>query len=48
MLFRSTPLMFAGIIVLSVLGVLFFLVVVLLEYLLMSWQGETGATPETM
>jgi NitT/TauT family transport system permease protein len=44
----NTPLMFAGIIVLSVLGVLFFLLIILLEYLLMSWHAETEATPETM
>jgi NitT/TauT family transport system permease protein len=44
----NTPLMFAGIIVLSVLGVLYFLLIVLLESLLMSWHAETDATPETM
>lgn len=44
----NTPLMFAGIIVLSVLGVLYFLLIVLLELLLMSWHAETDATPETM
>jgi NitT/TauT family transport system permease protein len=44
----NTPLMFAGIIVLSVLGVLYFLLVVLLESFLMSWNAEVGATPETM
>jgi NitT/TauT family transport system permease protein len=44
----NTPLMFAGIIVLSVVGVLFFLAIVLLESLLMSWNADTGATPETM
>jgi len=44
----NTPLMFAGILVLSVLGVLFFLLVVLLESFLMSWNAEVGAPPETM
>jgi NitT/TauT family transport system permease protein len=44
----NTPLMFAGIIVLSVVGVIFFLAIVFLESLLMSWNAETGVTPETM
>jgi NitT/TauT family transport system permease protein len=44
----NTPLMFAGIFVLSAVGVLFFLAIVLLESLLMSWNADTGTTPETM
>lgn len=44
----ETPLMFAGIVVLSVLGVLFFLVILAIEALFMSWQAEIDGTPETM
>jgi NitT/TauT family transport system permease protein len=44
----ETPIMFAGIFVLSALGVLFFLIILLLETILMSWQSEISETPETM
>jgi NitT/TauT family transport system permease protein len=44
----NTPLMFAGIVVLSVVGVSFFLVIVMLESLLMPWNVEVAATPETL
>ena len=44
----ETELMFAGIFVLSALGVALFLAVVLIERLLLSWQAEIEATPETM
>jgi len=44
----ETPVMFAGIFVLSLLGVLFFLVILLLEAVTMSWQTEISETPETM
>jgi NitT/TauT family transport system permease protein len=44
----DTELMFAGIFVLSALGVLFFLAVVLFEWMVLSWQAAIEATPETM
>jgi NitT/TauT family transport system permease protein len=44
----DTELMFAGIFVLSALGVALFLVVVLAERLALSWQSTIVATPETM
>jgi ABC-type nitrate/sulfonate/bicarbonate transport system, permease component len=44
----DTELMFAGIFVLSALGVLFFLAVVWFELLALSWQASIEATPETM
>lgn len=44
----DTELMFAGIYVLSALGVAFFLAVVLLERLALSWQAAIEAPPETM
>jgi NitT/TauT family transport system permease protein len=44
----DTDVMFAGIIVLSVLGMLLFLAVVLLERIFISWQTAVEATPETM
>jgi NitT/TauT family transport system permease protein len=44
----DTPVMFAGIVVLSVLGVAFFLVILLLEAIFMSWQAEIADIPETM
>jgi NitT/TauT family transport system permease protein len=43
----DTELMFAGIFVLSALGVLFFLAVVLVEMALLSWQAAIEGTPET-
>ena len=43
----DTELMFAGIFVLSALGVLFFLAVVAAEHALMSWQAAIEGTPET-
>jgi NitT/TauT family transport system permease protein len=43
----DTELMFAGIFVLSALGVLFFLAVVLVETALLSWQAAIEGTPET-
>jgi NitT/TauT family transport system permease protein len=43
----DTELMFAGIFVLSALGVLFFLAVVLVEMVLLSWQAAIEGTPET-
>lgn len=44
----DTDVMFAGIIVLSVLGMLLFLAVVLLERIFISWQSGVEAAPETM
>jgi NitT/TauT family transport system permease protein len=44
----ETELMFAGIFVLSALGVAFFLAVALLERVTLSWQAAIEATPETM
>ena len=44
----DTDLMFAGIFVLSALGVALFLVVVQLERLLLSWQSAAEAAPATM
>jgi len=44
----ETPVMFAGILVLSLLGVLFFLAILLLEAMIMSWHAEIAETPETM
>lgn len=44
----DTDVMFAGIIVLSVLGMLLFLAVVLVERIFLSWQAAVEATPETM
>ena len=44
----DTDVMFAGIIVLSVLGMLLFLAVVLVERVFLSWQAAVEATPETM
>jgi NitT/TauT family transport system permease protein len=44
----DTPVMFAGIVVLSVLGVAFFLVILALEAIFMSWQTEIAEIPETM
>ena len=43
----DTELMFAGIFVLSALGVLFFLAVVFAEYLMLSWQAAIEETPQT-
>jgi hypothetical protein len=34
--------------VLSLLGVLFFLAILLLEAMIMSWHAEIAETPETM
>jgi NitT/TauT family transport system permease protein len=44
----ETEVMFAGIVVLSALGVAFFLAVVLVERLMLSWQAAIEAPPETM
>jgi NitT/TauT family transport system permease protein len=44
----DTPVMFAGIFMVSALGILLFLLIVLLERLLMSWQAAIEAMPETM
>lgn len=44
----DTDVMFAGIFVLSILGMLLFLVVVLFERLFLSWQAAVEGTPETM
>jgi len=44
----ETPLMFAGIVVLSVLGIVFFLIILAFEALFMSWQAEIAEVPETM
>lgn len=44
----DTDVMFAGIFVLSVLGVLLFLLVVLVERMALSWQTAVEAGPETM
>lgn len=44
----DTPLMFAGIIALSALGVLFFVVILVLEMLFMSWHAEIAEVPQTM
>jgi NitT/TauT family transport system permease protein len=44
----DTDVMFAGIFVLSALGVLLFLLVVLLERMALSWQASVEAGPETM
>jgi NitT/TauT family transport system permease protein len=44
----DTELMFAGIFVLSALGVAFFLAIVAFERLALSWQTAIEATPETM
>jgi len=44
----DTELMFAGIFVLSALGVLFFLAVVVFEWFVLSWQAAIETTPETM
>jgi NitT/TauT family transport system permease protein len=44
----DTDVMFAGIFVLSALGVVLFLLVVLLERMALSWQASVEAGPETM
>lgn len=44
----DTDIMFAGIFVLSALGVLLFLLVVLTERMVLSWQSAVEAAPETM
>ena len=44
----DTDVMFAGIFVLSALGMLLFLAVVLLERIFLSWQTAVEGTPETM
>jgi NitT/TauT family transport system permease protein len=44
----DTDVMFAGIFVLSAIGMLLFLVVVLIERLCLSWQSAVEGTPETM
>ena len=44
----DTDIMFAGIFVLSALGVFLFLVVVLIERLFLSWQVAIETTPQTM
>jgi NitT/TauT family transport system permease protein len=44
----DTDIMFAGIFALSALGVALFLVVVLFERLLLSWQLAIESTPQTM
>jgi len=44
----DTDIMFAGIFVLSALGVALFLVVVLIERLFLSWQIAIETTPQTM
>jgi NitT/TauT family transport system permease protein len=44
----DTDVMFAGIFVLSALGVALFLVVVLVERLVLPWQAAIESTPETM
>jgi NitT/TauT family transport system permease protein len=44
----DTDVMFAGIFVLSTLGMLLFLAVVLLEWVFISWQMAVEAPPETM
>ena len=44
----DTELMFAGIFVLSALGVALFLAVVLVEVVVLRWQSAIEATPETM
>jgi NitT/TauT family transport system permease protein len=44
----DTDVMFAGIFVLSLLGMLLFLAVVLLERIFISWQTAAEAPPETM
>ena len=44
----DTELMFAGIFVLSALGVALFLAVVLVEVVVLRWQSAVEAMPETM
>lgn len=44
----DTDIMFAGIFLLSALGVLLFLLVVLVERMVLSWQAAVEAPPETM
>ncbi|HVH73302.1 MAG TPA: ABC transporter permease [Stellaceae bacterium] len=44
----DTDIMFAGIFVLSALGVVLFLLVVLVERMVLSWQSAVEAAPETM
>jgi NitT/TauT family transport system permease protein len=44
----DTDIMFAGIFALSALGVALFLVVVLVERMVLSWQAAVEAAPETM
>jgi NitT/TauT family transport system permease protein len=44
----ETPIMFAGIVVLSILGVLFFLVILLLEAMFLSWQQDVADVQATM
>ena len=44
----DTELMFAGIFVLSAVGVGFFLAIIFLEMLALSWQAAIEATPETV
>jgi len=44
----DTDVMFAGIFVLSALGVVLFLLVVLVERLVLSWQAAVETRPETM
>ncbi len=44
----ETPLLFAGLILLSVVGMLLFLLVVMIERLVLSWQPSVEAPPETL
>ena len=44
----DTDVMFAGLLVLSALGVALFLIIVLIERMVLSWQVAIEATPETM
>ena len=44
----DTELMFAGIFVLSALGVALFLAIVLIERVVLRWQAAVEAAPETM
>ncbi len=44
----DTDVMFAGLLVLSALGVALFLVIVLVERIVLSWQIAVEGVPETM
>ncbi len=44
----ETKTMFAGLLLLSAVGILLFLAIVLLERYCLSWQGAVETTPETL